>query len=362
MPRQQQQQQAASVNATTSNKSTTPWANFRSSSGGTSRSTKGWMLAVTVAFYVGKYTSYFEDHTVGSSRVTSTQCVMGNHNLNDNHNNSTSTVAPENKDKPKDDRNNNDDGWHSIEVFYGSISHLHAIPPPPAFRGPPPQAHQEWFGQAGQDKLVMDLFRGKRGGYFVDLAANDARTFSNTFALEQRFQWQGLCVEPNPIYWHDLSYRNCRVVAAVVGRHRMEEVQFRFHEDSVKGVLGGIVDNQFDIKAGTDKEQHPDKPPTLKYTVPLLEVFQRFQVPRIIDYLSLDVEGAEEYIMGLFPLDDYHIRVLTIERPSTNLQALLQRHRYVQLQKITKWGETLWAHQSFLEEQKQQQTQEQLQR
>ena len=39
--------------------------------------------------------------------------------------------------------------------------------------------------QAGQDHTVLDILGGKRGGFFVDLAANDASHISNSVLLEQ---------------------------------------------------------------------------------------------------------------------------------------------------------------------------------
>ena len=42
---------------------------------------------------------------------------------------------------------------------------------------------------------------GAAGGYFIDLAANDWQKDSNTYALEAFDDWNGLCVEPNDVYW-----------------------------------------------------------------------------------------------------------------------------------------------------------------
>ena len=130
----------------------------------------------------------------------------------------------------------------------------------------------------------------------------------------------------------------------------MEEVEFRFET----GVLGGIINDNFDVKKQQDQRKNRGIPPTLKYTVPLLEILQRYNAPRTIDYLSLDVEGAEGYIMEIFPLEDYQIQVMTIERPSEELQAFLRKHGFGMVQKLTRWGETLWAHESFLRQNKQQ--------
>lgn len=82
------------------------------------------------------------------------------------------------------------DGWHPIHVFYGEESGLDT-------------KDQKWFAQVHQDEVIIDLIG--ENGYFIDLASNDAKEFSNTLALE-RAGWDGLCIEPNPAYWYGLRY------------------------------------------------------------------------------------------------------------------------------------------------------------
>jgi hypothetical protein len=102
-----------------------------------------------------------------------------------------------------------DDGWTTIQVY----SRFNASRP----------NDEIWHSQARQDELVLALLRNKTGGYFVDLAANDAVSLSNTYSLERYWGWKGVCIEPNPIYWHNLSaYRSCTKIAAVVGSKSME--------------------------------------------------------------------------------------------------------------------------------------------
>lgn len=40
---------------------------------------------------------------------------------------------------------------------------------------------------------------------------------------------------------------------------------------------------------------------------------------------------------------------MTIERPNTILIQTLESHGYQQLKRLKQWGETLWAHQTVLE-------------
>jgi FkbM family methyltransferase len=167
----------------------------------------------------------------------------------------------------------------------------------------------------------------------VDLAANDATLLSNTYALEKHYGWKGLCIEPNPDYFYNLSHyrENCDLVAAVVGRARMEQVYF-YEAGDHSGILG--FDNPERFKERSKQE----------YTITLLEIFEKFGVPKVIDYLSLDVEGAEDFLLRVFPLENYEIRLMTIERPKKELQVFLESKGYKQIQKLSRWGETLWAH------------------
>jgi hypothetical protein len=221
----------------------------------------------------------------------------------------------------------NNQGWKSIEVFYGETQDTDNI-------------EKTWFSQSKQDQLVMGLLRNKREGFFVDLAANDARKISNTYALERSFGWKGVCIEPNPDYWFGLSrFRTCKVVAAIVGRDRMEEIKFNY-----RGVFGGITAEGFDNGKKYEKVSIP------AFTVPLQEVLERTDTPHEIDYLSLDVEGAETYIMKNFPLSTYRIKIMTVERPDKELKQHLEANGFKLMGKISRYVETLWIHNAFVNE------------
>ena len=179
------------------------------------------------------------------------------------------------------------------------------------------------YSQERQDEIIIALtnandatqnFLGKRK-YFVDLAANDALILSNTYLLE-RNGWDGLCIEENPEYWYRLaSFRNCTIVgAAVGGNNDGAEVEFAFRD-----VFGGVVEDGLD-NSGRNGET--------RNLVSISTVFSQTNVPNMIDYLSLDVEGAESLVMQNFPWDSYSITFLTIERPKEDLIHRLKSEGY----------------------------------
>lgn len=244
-------------------------------------------------------------------------------------------------------------GFHPIYPYYGKFHHItDTIPETYWLQSSSNPNHRDkaaggqWFAQHGQDVAVAKFFNFKRSGFFVDLAANDAVWASNTFSLEQNFGWRGICIEPNPIYWYRLSFRNCHVIGSIVGGETNVEVDVVLGE-SHQGPTGGIVGKDFDNKKLNKKVTDPTS--VKRYTASLLSVLQTFNAPKVIDYISLDVEGAETYIMSGFPFDQYRFLCLTIERPKDELKELLKANGYIHVIDF-KRGDTLWAHESVYEE------------
>jgi hypothetical protein len=68
----------------------------------------------------------------------------------------------------------------------------------------------------------------------------------------------------------------------------------------------------------------------------------------MIDYLSLDVEGAETCIMKNFPLSFYRIKIMTVERPDKEVQQHLEANGFKLMESLAHFGETLWIHNDFM--------------
>jgi len=199
--------------------------------------------------------------------------------------------------------------------------------------GEPGQEHS----QVGQDWLVASLLGCMRTGFFLDLAANDAVRLSNTLMLERDFGWDGICVEANPQYLPSLVKRRCTVVLAAVGSPKGKSVTF-----ALRGVLGGIVGNN------TDNKKNDGESVTFRLE-PLAELLSHVGAPRIINYFSLDVEGAESMVMQGFPWDRYTFQVLTVERPKDDLRGSLRSHGYHFVRTNSDFDDETWVHESLPE-------------
>ena len=181
--------------------------------------------------------------------------------------------------------------------------------------------------QKGQDEWVIkNIFNYKRDGYFVDLAAYDGIVMSNTIKLEKELGWTGICIEGHPDHFIKLSKnRNCHLSNEVIDYKNDNEVKFRIDALWTAGIVGEDMDNN--IKHRPSK-MIPKKTITVK-TKTLEFILDKFNAPKTIDYLNLDVEGAETRVLKNFPFDKYKFLTMTIERPTTELEKLLFTNDYV---------------------------------
>ena len=103
--------------------------------------------------------------------------------------------------------------------------------------------------EAGQDLWVFgEVFNEKRNGFFLDIGAHDGVAISNTYILENRFDWRGICIEANPDTF-DLLKRNRRCQTVNVCLDQTEgEIAF-----TKNGVYGGIISSETDNKPGSPK-------------------------------------------------------------------------------------------------------------
>jgi len=189
----------------------------------------------------------------------------------------------------------------------------------------------EFKGQKQQDQWVIShALPLKEYGYFLDLAAADGITHSNTYVLEKHFGWGGLCIEPNPVFYKQLlNNRNCLTDSTVVS-NKQEILNFRIDN----GQLGGIVADDTDNNARVRGLQLPSAKIISLQAKTINEILTLNDAPTLIDYFSLDVEGSEERVIGSLDFNLYQFKCITIERPTKKVNEVLFDNGYIFVRNI----------------------------
>ncbi|MFT7686580.1 MAG: FkbM family methyltransferase [Candidatus Azotimanducaceae bacterium] len=187
-------------------------------------------------------------------------------------------------------------------------------------------APDDFKSQKRQDRWVLfTVLPDTTNGFFLDLAAADGLTNSNTHVLEKCFDWSGLCIEPNPVFYEQLGRnRKCKTTPTVVS-DKEELIQFRIDN----GQLGGVIANDTDNSELVRGDELAKATILSLHAKTINQILMENDAPKVIDYFSLDIEGSEERVISTLDFDTYQFKCLTIERPTEKVNEILFDNGYI---------------------------------
>ena len=145
-----------------------------------------------------------------------------------------------------------------------------------------PAEDVQLFGQFGQPEFLdRVIFKGAvKDGFFIEAGADDFETDSNTLLFEMKHNWSGLLVEPNPVsYPKGLTKKRRAWFSPTCLGTKQGPHMALFSQSSVIGGMAGLVHQQ-----GKDTCEIQ--------CLPLYSLLMAVG-NKTVNYLSLDVEGAE---------------------------------------------------------------------
>jgi len=154
-------------------------------------------------------------------------------------------------------------------------------------------------GQIGQVDIVVEYFKNKTNGFFIEAGAWDGEHLSNTLFLEKELSWTGLLVEANT-----------GIIDSLISKNRKSFIMnscisTSSHPNIVEFNQAGTGGHIKESKETKDSKSSIECYPLFSM---LLAIGQTQ-----IDFLSLDVEGAEESILKAIPWNKIYIELVTIE-------------------------------------------------
>lgn len=175
-------------------------------------------------------------------------------------------------------------------------------------------------------------------GFFVELGANDGIQQSNSLYFEMKRNWRGVLVEPTP---H--NFLLCKKQRSIENNFFCNAcVSFDYKDKYVDiryANLMSISENlDLDLE---DKEEHllSGKKHLSSYedifsfgavAATLTSILEKSNAPKVIDFLSLDVEGAELEVLKGIDFNKYSFKYMLVEVTDLNkIENFLNHHGYI---------------------------------
>lgn len=176
---------------------------------------------------------------------------------------------------------------------------------------------ESYNSQYGQDKFIdKEIFKGKTGGIFLEIGADNGINGSNTLFFERERGWTGICIEPRTSAYAELiKNRNCKKFNVAIAPDNKGSKKFLQVEGNL-AQLSGLVD-KFDprhldrIKRETQEKNIHSSVIDVE-SITLNEILDQSCITQI-DYLSLDTEGGELEILKSIDYNRFNITCITVE-------------------------------------------------
>jgi len=145
--------------------------------------------------------------------------------------------------------------------------------------------------QLYEDIILDNMLKSKKNGVYIDVGANDPKSWSNTKFFYER-GWTGVNIEPNPDLFDKFK------------KYRSHDINLNIGIGAKKETLPFY--QMSDDKISTfDKDEIPEFEKlghrvvsTIQVPViTLKEVFETYYPDRIVDFISVDVEGFDMEVL-----------------------------------------------------------------
>jgi len=162
--------------------------------------------------------------------------------------------------------------------------------------------------QLRQDLFVLSELEFKKNGYFVEFGATNGFDISNSYLLETKFNWKGIVAEPAKKWHHELKKnRKVNIDTNCLWSETGNELTFNEVDDAELSTIDKFSSSDKHENLRKKGKQYKVK------TISLNDLLNKYNAPKLIDYLSIDTEGSELEILKNFDFNSFKFRVITCE-------------------------------------------------
>lgn len=200
---------------------------------------------------------------------------------------------------------------------------------------------QKYFALNSLDQK-LEKYLNFNDGYFVELGANDGISQSNTYYYEKNKNWSGILIEP---ILH--KYIECKKNRSNRNKYFCSAcVSFEYDKEFVKLLYSNLMTIPTNLQSDiNDKFAHAKYSNTIrKNQEEVIEFFAKAKTlnslliesnsPKKIDFLSIDVEGAEIEVLKGIDYSNYEFKYILVEsREIEKISNFLSKHSYKLIEK-----------------------------
>lgn len=175
----------------------------------------------------------------------------------------------------------------------------------------------KFYSQDNQDSfLENNIFKGFKNGFFVDVGAHDGLYINNTLYFEKNNNWSGINIEPNTTLFDKLkdNRSNCININCAIDNNN-GNAGFILNTGYTEPISGLVkqFDQRHKFRLINELMEHGGESKVININTRKLEsIFDEHNVKHI-NYLSIDVEGAEFDVIKSINFDKVFIDVIGFE-------------------------------------------------
>lgn len=185
--------------------------------------------------------------------------------------------------------------------------------------------HIMFNSQHGQDEyLETNIFKGYKNGFYVDVGAHDGISINNTLYFEKNNNWTGINIEPNKKVFDKLVTNrpnNINLNCAVCNNDGETEFLCNVGYSEMLSGIKNNFDHRHLQRLQNENMQMGSTTEVIQVNTKKLETILNECNITHINYLSIDVEGAEFEVIKSINFDKAFIDVIGFENNYEDVSA-----------------------------------------
>ena len=182
--------------------------------------------------------------------------------------------------------------------------------------------------QLYQDVFASFIVGEKFEKTYLEFGATDGFNLSNSYMLENSFNWKGVLSEPSP-QWHEALIKNRKnsdIVTKCIWKESGKKLDFFMSDQGELSTLKDFIESdKISMPGNTEVRKKSGKTISVE-TISLNDVIKKYFNNICPSYISIDTEGSEYEILKSFNLKKFRPQLFTIEHNHTDTEAKIDEH------------------------------------